>query len=793
MEPDMIDHGCPGTPPAATDLPSCQGCRRRKLRCSREQPVCTHCSRLAVQCVYDTKKNKPGIRLGAVESLNRRLVDHHAIQRRNSYTANAPNSPGSDDAASCVVTASSTSDPLPSARLTRPKRRSISHGSILEASPGGSACSEQPRKRQRLDNYGTLDIDILQSLEALRETVPALPASEVMRDVATAYFNLIQPWIPILHKTGFWRQLHDPDRQAAMVPVLHAMVVAALRLVDNIDRRIPAPERNAMIEASRNAVMLEAMNNLSVENLQALSIIAFTDIGNGDTHKAWSVVGSLTRTAEYLQLSIEPDQREHEPLLRPLSLLAPCRNWTEEEERRRVFWTIFCLDSRWNISLTSADVQRRLPADGGLWHKEDAVVTPYFGIWDRSAAKIGNSIAFMPSHYASPDQTTGDSAHSAVPPTASTHGAIDMSTVGAFAYRVEATESLSRITTYFLQQKISFKDRQELSDWLIRFKELDLRLVHWKMFLPQKWRDSNISRQPALINMDPNLTLAHITHNTSMILLHQAIAFPHPTWVSLAQLPSLSSADTCQEAATETCTIMEKYLRYTPKNSLASSQFSFCVFISARVLLVRWRHYQTTLAPEFWKLLDGLDELAQRWAGASVTHVKCISGTYARQLRHLHAMCQADPNFTIDVLGYTNMLQLPSSQPGIATGNGLAGNETGPRARVRASPRKNNRRPNEDIVARDKGMQRTHGNASTIMTESLTTRPDDQTAGLLPGVQLTPTQHDDLSAISHMLMEEQFLSMDRVISFDDMMFTAQTVDEAFLPWASTGLGHSWPQ
>lgn len=52
-----------------------------------------------------------------------------------------------------------------------------------------------------------------------------------------------------------------------------------------------------------------------------------------------------------------------------------------------------------------------------------------------------------------------------------------MTTVGAFAYCIEATESLSRITTYFLQQKINLDDRQEVSQWLTRFKELDLRLV----------------------------------------------------------------------------------------------------------------------------------------------------------------------------------------------------------------------------------------------------------------------------------------------------------------------------
>lgn len=105
------------------------------------------------------------------------------------------------------------------------------------------------------------------------------------------------------------------------------------------------------------------------------------------------------------------------------------------------------------------------------------------------------------------------------------------------------------------------------------------------MFLPQKWRDSNISRQPAHIDMDPNLTLAHVTHNASMILLHQRIAYPEPQWASVVKLPCATSAETCQVAAVETTTITQKYLRYKPEHSPVNNQFTFCVFISARVLL----------------------------------------------------------------------------------------------------------------------------------------------------------------------------------------------------------------
>lgn len=68
-----------------------------------------------------------------------------------------------------------------------------------------------------------------------------------------------------------------------------------------------------------------------------------------------------------------------------------------------------------------------------------------------------------------------------------------MSTVGAFAYRIEATESLSRVTTFFLQQRVNYRDRQEMGSWLMRFKELDLRLVRYdsqcKMYLTTQLED----------------------------------------------------------------------------------------------------------------------------------------------------------------------------------------------------------------------------------------------------------------------------------------------------------------
>ncbi|KAK1982734.1 fungal-specific transcription factor domain-containing protein [Colletotrichum cereale] len=819
--PDSGPQSQDGT--SENDIPSCQGCRRRKLRCSRDQPICSHCKRLDSPCVYDLKKNKPGIKPGAVESLNRRVeVLENALLCKSHGESGFPSHAGGTESSHSPTESQNvvgilsllarelhkltsryrggsqagTPEVVADHAVLSPSTSSSSRRHAVDGIEVVSHPHNRPRKRRRVDSCGNPNIDLAFPLEDLENITTSLPPSDLLEDIINIYFNIIQPWIPILHETQFRRRVHDPEQLPRLIVVLHAMVVAALRYVDNPETRPSTQEIERRALRSRNIVILNAMDQLSVENLQALIILAFTDIGNGDASKAWSIVGSLTRTVEYLQLSVESDHQDKEPLLKPLPSIPPPQNWTEEEERRRVFWNVFNLD-RWNTSLTSDDVHRRLPADGGLWHKEESVITPFFGIWDRSAAKMGNSIAFLPVHYPSPEQTAD--APPQTPVIANFQkglNTVDMTTVGAFAYCIEATESLSRVTTYFLQQKINFQDRGEVSSWLTRFKELDLRLVHWKMFLPQKWKDSNISRQPALINMDPNLTLAHVTHNTSMILLHQRIAYPEARWSNIVKLPSFCSAETCQEAAIETTTITQKYLKYAPENSPATSQFAFCVFISARVLLVHWRYYDAELAPEFWILVESMEEMAKRWVGPILRgkHDHCLAGKYAAQLRELHRKCEADPQFNVDVLGYSSGIGGQGCSPAAQTpafthqqGNALFAQHSNRMAPpASSSPIAPNQttavsqsRPPSVFASQQPPAQLRQGSMVGPMGSSM------------PMASFTPRDPDapdELSAISHMLMDQRFIEMDRIISFDDMMFTAQTANNGNASMPVNGWG-----
>lgn len=75
-------------------------------------------------------------------------------------------------------------------------------------------------------------------------------------------------------------------------------------------------------------------------------------MGSGLITKAWPIVATLTRLAVFLQLTIERDDASARPtpLVQPAALFDGPSDWTEAEERRRIFWGIFFLDRILSIS-----------------------------------------------------------------------------------------------------------------------------------------------------------------------------------------------------------------------------------------------------------------------------------------------------------------------------------------------------------------------------------------------------------------------------------------------------------
>jgi hypothetical protein len=141
--------------------------------------------------------------------------------------------------------------------------------------------------------------------------------------------------------------------------------------------------------------------------------------------------------------------------------------------------------------------------------------------------------------------------------------------------------------------------------------------------------------------MDPNLTLAHITHNTAVILLHQAIAYPPRHWQSCpVRLPSSSSAETCMEAASEISKIGHQFLRCS--SIITNPQFSFCLFIAGRMLLTHSDYHKAPIHAELDTLISSLLEISGRWAGPDSVagdHRENLASGFANRLIQARNNC----------------------------------------------------------------------------------------------------------------------------------------------------------
>lgn len=336
----------------------------------------------------------------------------------------------------------------------------------------------------------------------------------------------------------------------------------------------------------------------------------------------------------------------------------------------------------------------------------------------------------------------------------------DMSNVGAFAYRIEATESMSRVVTHFLQQRVSMRSQQGISSWLTRFKELDLRLVHWKMLLPQKWKSNPNMTRPGLF-MDPNLTLAHITHNASMIMLHQLIAYPPFDWPFRSRLPSSCSIEACYSAGIEIATISQRYLTNSPQGCPVASQFAFCIFIAGRMLLIHWRSSPDNELPnEFWSLVQCLDEMSRRWTCLSTTaaHDQNLSGRYNARLKELYISCVRDGAFRIPVADYTNEITY------------RVNNLSDP-VQLRRPMHANDMRPRPNISI--PGVNNTDWPVQ--QTEPLPDAPNFR------GTRMNVSDVDNLEGVDfdtlpQLMLDQHFMDMDRIIAFDDGSMFAGTMD-----------------
>lgn len=328
-----------------------------------------------------------------------------------------------------------------------------------------------------------------------------------------------------------------------------------------------------------------------MEDIQSAVILSFLLFGRGRISDHWGLVTFLPQLALRTGLHLE-DQHlspEHRDFRSLINFGESGQSWAEKESSRRLFWTIFQLDQFTSIIsgirsvFESTIIRRLLPCDGQRWYDNQAVHTREF---------VHAAIAVQMQVF--PD-----------------------SNIGGFAYVIEATEILSMVSAFALRIERNNLPRHDVHSFMQEFLNLDLILTNWKARLPARFQRASYDQNGY---MDHNITLAHMTHNTSGILLYQSVRDQPGTEVGMndpagSLFPQIGVV---RHAAKEIAKISSRFLLH--RRYLVSPQFSYCQFVAARALLAYVNWSMEPLDDDFETLYTSLGEGAKRWNGSFSIH-----------------------------------------------------------------------------------------------------------------------------------------------------------------------------
>lgn len=396
-------------------------------------------------------------------------------------------------------------------------------------------------------------------------------------------------------------------------PWMQAVLAAAAPYV-----AATAPEQGRYFESLRQVGTRRLFESADMDQMRVSLLLQFVLFGKGRVTEVWGVGMHLTQIVLRTGLHLEEHhvtagQHAYRQLL---GFDGREQTWMGRETVRRTFWAVFLLDRFASLysgvppCINAEEVRRLLPCEGRHWHRREPVHTR----------------DFVPASIAVTVEPPGDT------------------TLGAYAYLIEATEVLSTVFAFASRlgggHAVGRNPCPDARLFLKEFLELDAVLTNWKARLPAKYHHASYNDNGY---MDHNLTLAHMTHNTSIILLYQSprALFSLGAAGEAMHRTLLPQCAIIKHGAKEIARICTRFLFH--RRYLVSPQFAYCQFSAARALLAYANWTAEPVDEEYETLFTALAESAKRWAGVGHNHessveVSCFDNLAAM----LHARLKHD-------------------------------------------------------------------------------------------------------------------------------------------------------
>ncbi|KAK4052480.1 hypothetical protein OIV83_002282 [Microbotryomycetes sp. JL201] len=251
-----------------------------------------------------------------------------------------------------------------------------------------------------------------------------LPSYPIMLELATLYFGTVHQHFPFLHRSRFLYSLNNPTSLTSppSLSLIFAVLAIAASYHDAPHIRSSAShfytQARDKVELALNVGVQgrrgRTVATLTVEIVQALSLLTMIEMSNSDHQRAHLTIGQAVRVAAMLGLhrmdedrieSLEGSHGRSQRRLRPPALHALPTDPVLLEECRRTMCTVFCLDRfesgciGWPPAISELDIRLLLPCSDHLYDNgvcsfsDNPLWWPSSMVLDTNEHQIGPSVS----------------------------------------------------------------------------------------------------------------------------------------------------------------------------------------------------------------------------------------------------------------------------------------------------------------------------------------------------------------------------------------------------------------
>ncbi|CAK4032090.1 transcriptional regulatory [Lecanosticta acicola] len=509
---------------------ACVLCRKRKLKCDGDKPACGTCTRLQHDCSYDEVRRKSGPKRGYVKALEARLAQVETMLKTQDDGTPNKRAKGHDTQNQAQSQASvQASNGLQEFEDLMPQ---LQQSTDFSTDPG------------MLGTSGALGGDLDNAAE---EPFPwemiglgldePLPAQEVINELNQVYFDKIHPAMPMIHQPRYYAAMNLAPHVRPPVCLRYAMWANAASVTNKYENLQEHFYQRARKYIQQDEMKGHGESMITIAHCQTWVLLATYEFKLMYFPRAWMSSGRACRMSQMMGLHRVDGQG-----LDVKQCLPPPRDWTEREERRRTFWSCFCVDryssigTGWPMTIEEQDISTVLPTP------EEAYEL------NKPAKTIHLREALEPSGPAN---------------------------LSSFSGVVLMACLFGRNLTHLHRPSPDDRDDDVNGDFWKRHREMDNILLHTALALPEHLR------LPCGLN-NANVVFMNMNIHTSTICLHQAAIFK----ADKNRMPARISAESkvrCITAAAEIASIMRQISHLD--TSGMHPFISFCLYVAARVFV----------------------------------------------------------------------------------------------------------------------------------------------------------------------------------------------------------------